>query len=58
MFSECAPAGNYVATMCVTDSTGDGGPEACPFGVIGTPKCVKVPFRFPDDAVVMGTITP
>jgi len=51
----CAPAGNYVATMCVGYAGEDAGPETAP------PTCRQVPFAWPPTSAnqsIVESITP
>ncbi len=52
---QCAAPGRYIATMCGSRSTPDGGQ----FGrcsLNATPTCVSVPFDYPGPMVVEGMI--
>jgi hypothetical protein len=52
-FETCAPAGAYLAVMCVTES--DAGSQLCDISG-GTGRCVRVPFDYPSTAVVRGSL--
>jgi hypothetical protein len=53
-FHGCLGAGKYVASMCLFENADAG---ACDVGMLPT-KCVQVPFDFPTDTVVRGTLMP
>jgi hypothetical protein len=52
--AQCAPAGKYIARMCVRRATSDGGPGGCQG--VATPTCVEVPFEWPATGPVRGVV--
>jgi hypothetical protein len=58
----CAPPGQYVAYMCACGggdaSTSSGKPSSYAYSVANcaNPTCVRVPFEYPSDTVVVGTV--
>jgi hypothetical protein len=59
----CAPPGQYVAYMCACDagdaSTSSGVPSSYLYSVADcvNPTCVRVPFEYPSQTLVVGTVS-